>query len=700
MTSIIGCISGSSYTAYETLSTLRFINYCKVIKNKHVHNTPKKAKEEVLKRLLGANYKPQEKADPKKGLKRELPWISSSPKITESTVETSVGKLRMISNNVEDKGMKNLVILMHACPSSCDELLHFFDSLTYYRYKVVAFDFPGFGGSPGDRLASRSDKIHDKGGPAECALSLLSYLGYTKAIFGGYDWGAGVALGIAQKYPSKVNKIIALLPSYSPSKNDDMKLISCPVLVMWVKQDQMHSWTRWKSLANLIPRKTIKIFDIKKYGRDVAGGAYAGITNKIGREISIFLGHPDPLKEVTVLQKEILVEDKDTQGNLFQKKQLLVFQDQLNEVEVEDGLTKFSKFREILKDISPGTDKHKEYCISILKKQFKEIRTLISDLQTLSPSSIFRDPSILVYEGVWDQLPLNLSEMWNSPYYAKGVRVLTNERTSPRILSSNFLLYDPNGVDRCMIFDFEIEEISKESGSVLLRCISDPSKSLTYPLEELLKLNHPQKFGVDALGRTWLEDGMRCDYESYLLKAKLYGIGYYLSPIVSNLDFGSSTSTTTKLQIDALRIMFSCLNLTSFAGGVDKSRIGRTDCVGELLFNGQAQCHGFSSTFSSILLVFGRLLGIEVLYRGGTSYLGTEDVEACVNSNVEKHQWLEVVLRPSNKRVVVDLWYANTQNSIEYIGMSLEKALKTFVCPHAKLLLKNTPKAIEATDFN
>ena len=66
--------------------------------------------------------------------------------------------------------------------------------------------------------------------------------------------------------------------------------------------------------------------------------------------------------------------------------------------------------------------------------------------------------------------------------------------------------------------------------------------------------------------------------------------------------------------------MRKCLNLKSFAFGVDKARIGRTDSVGKMCVNGQGNCHGVSSTMGSVLYAFSGVLGIDVKYRGGYTF--------------------------------------------------------------------------------
>ena len=41
------------------------------------------------------------------------------------------------------------VIFLHGCPSTFAEFRHFLPSLTFYGFKVIGFDQPGYGNSPG-----------------------------------------------------------------------------------------------------------------------------------------------------------------------------------------------------------------------------------------------------------------------------------------------------------------------------------------------------------------------------------------------------------------------------------------------------------------------------------------------------------------------------------------------------------------------
>ncbi len=76
--------------------------------------------------------------------------------------------------------------------------------------------------------------------------------------------------------------------------------------------------------------------------------------------------------------------------------------------------------------------------------------------------------------------------------------------------------------------------------------------------------------------------------------------------------------------------------------------------IGKLAMYGQGNCHGVSSTMAGFLWPFCELLGIELKYRGGFSY---SEGEESVSKQVQRHQWLELTLRPSMRSFVCDLWY-------------------------------------------
>ena len=79
-----------------------------------------------------------------------------------------------------------------------------------------------------------------------------------------------------------------------------------------------------------------------------------------------------------------------------------------------------------------------------------------------------------------------------------------------------------------------------------------------------------------------------------------------------------------------------------------------TGHVGKLSLKGQGSCHGCSSVIASYLYHFAPLLGFDVKYRSGMSH---HEVGEKARHTLDRHQTVEVTLRPSMKSVIVDLWF-------------------------------------------
>jgi pimeloyl-ACP methyl ester carboxylesterase len=93
------------------------------------------------------------------------------------------------------------------------------------RYRVIAFDRPGFGYSERPRSTiwtpqAQADLIH----------RALEKLGVGPAILFGHSWGASVALALAHKYPNAVESMVLASGYYYPSVRADVVLASGPAV--------------------------------------------------------------------------------------------------------------------------------------------------------------------------------------------------------------------------------------------------------------------------------------------------------------------------------------------------------------------------------------------------------------------------------------------------------------------------------------
>jgi pimeloyl-ACP methyl ester carboxylesterase len=93
------------------------------------------------------------------------------------------------------------------------------------KYRVIAFDRPGFGHSERPRSTvwtpqAQADLIH----------AALAKLGVARAIVLGHSWGASVAVALAQNYPRAVASLVLASGYYYPSPRADVVFASGPAV--------------------------------------------------------------------------------------------------------------------------------------------------------------------------------------------------------------------------------------------------------------------------------------------------------------------------------------------------------------------------------------------------------------------------------------------------------------------------------------
>ena len=93
------------------------------------------------------------------------------------------------------------------------------------KYRVIAFDRPGFGHSERPRATiwtpeAQADLIH----------AALSKLGVSRVIVLGHSWGASVATALALKYPQDVGGLVLASGYYYPSVRADVVFASGPAV--------------------------------------------------------------------------------------------------------------------------------------------------------------------------------------------------------------------------------------------------------------------------------------------------------------------------------------------------------------------------------------------------------------------------------------------------------------------------------------
>ena len=125
-----------------------------------------------------------------------------------------------------ERGTGTPLVLLHGNGSMIED----FQSsglidLAAKKYRVIAFDRPGFGHS--DRPRST---IWTPEAQADLIAAALKKIGVPRAIILGHSWGTLVALALAMKYPQEVQALVLASGYYYPNARADVVILSPPAI--------------------------------------------------------------------------------------------------------------------------------------------------------------------------------------------------------------------------------------------------------------------------------------------------------------------------------------------------------------------------------------------------------------------------------------------------------------------------------------
>jgi pimeloyl-ACP methyl ester carboxylesterase len=93
------------------------------------------------------------------------------------------------------------------------------------KYRVIAFDRPGFGHSNRPRST-----VWNPQAQAELIRTAMSEIGVTESVVLGHSWGTLVALAFAMTHPQNVKALILVSGYYYPTARADVALFSAPAV--------------------------------------------------------------------------------------------------------------------------------------------------------------------------------------------------------------------------------------------------------------------------------------------------------------------------------------------------------------------------------------------------------------------------------------------------------------------------------------
>ena len=125
-----------------------------------------------------------------------------------------------------ERGTGTSLVLLHGNGTMIEDFLSsgLIDQASK-KYRVIAFDRPGFGHSQRPRTTIWTPEAQ-----ANLISAALDEIGISRAIVLGHSWGTLVALALAHNYPQNVQGLVLASGYYFPNVRSDVLLLSPPAV--------------------------------------------------------------------------------------------------------------------------------------------------------------------------------------------------------------------------------------------------------------------------------------------------------------------------------------------------------------------------------------------------------------------------------------------------------------------------------------
>jgi hypothetical protein len=111
-----------------------------------------------------------------------------------------------------------------------------------------------------------------------------------------------------------IKKLIAFHPSYNEQKPNELKNVSCPTLIQWVKQDMWHNLKKWKVNIDKIPKAKTSFLEVKMFKRELSYNAWQSLSDKLMVSVVEFLTGVDVTKKKQDVTKALEESKVNTKG--------------------------------------------------------------------------------------------------------------------------------------------------------------------------------------------------------------------------------------------------------------------------------------------------------------------------------------------------------------------------------------------------
>ena len=385
-----------------------------------------------------------------------------------------------------------VLLVLHGYPSSSSEWDWAYGPLTQLGFHVVAIDFPGFGHSPGTPLNSRSEQNLAPGGPVDIAIEVMDWLALSRFAVLGYDWGAGIALSMAQRHPKRVQRIVSFHPCYTEAAPGELARVAAPTLLLWVKTDQFHPLSNGRKLRGKIKNCQLTVMDCGLFEASKAACAYQLLGQTILENVAAFLSPPVAAKAAPAGATLSPAQAVAQLRQWIQTDQLPLY---------------YAAF------LGRGQPSLKPVAVRVF-----------ASLPQLTPARLRDDPACLVDLGLWAQLPRGLDQLLASPRYPPGRQVLVASaqfRADTAGRADSYMAHDaalPIDGEPVMSHRCTVDHVDGDTAWVRAPAVGGGSTMLAVPLADLRRWNDPHNFAPRDNGHSF-EDKIFLQYDMALTKA-------------------------------------------------------------------------------------------------------------------------------------------------------------------------------------
>ncbi|MGC8790063.1 MAG: alpha/beta fold hydrolase [Desulfurella sp.] len=144
------------------------------------------------------------------------------------------------------------IIFMHGKSYTASDFLKLNDTLIglyNLKYRIYAFDFPGFGKSQPNNIE-----------PVNFIEAFVDYKKLDNFVLFGASMSGGFALKYALLHPEKVRAIIAAAPAWIQNEIEQFKNLNVPTLLLWGANDNKVDPKIGNKLKEIMPNARLHTF--------------------------------------------------------------------------------------------------------------------------------------------------------------------------------------------------------------------------------------------------------------------------------------------------------------------------------------------------------------------------------------------------------------------------------------------------------